>query len=362
MIASNWAVIWECIETHLPAYAVRAGWWAHATNKNTAPSQQRMESLRARTFLKPNLVSCIRILQNMTDIVGMSCKNGFGFNFSSVTFTLMVIWYGICFLGREVCAAGCNTTFTFKSIVILLLEIRLIQFGVLVCIIKFRCSAELVRQIHHLTDHLRKKNAGFVSFKHRRRNYIISSLFFIWVLSKVVQFNEMQHMEDEDEYREGWKFLRHFCVYMGSWPLTILNWQFLAWMQAYGHSMKISLDELRYAVIQWQKKPTDKHEIRIFESASQVRAILGFKEKILRVYGPSILFLQLRASLWVVLNAYAYYRTHGSLKLIFLTSMFVYNVIMAFLPHWIGEEISSEVRQWQGRDSISPTGAIDCVI
>lgn len=122
-----------------------------------------MESLKQKSFSLPNIVTCIKILQYPTRILGMGCDaNRFEFNYDSVVFTMMVIWFGGCYLGRELCIAGCNTGITYKNIVILLSGIRLIQLGMLACIIKFRCSNEVLKQIHLLSNLLGEKNTEFL--------------------------------------------------------------------------------------------------------------------------------------------------------------------------------------------------------
>lgn len=135
----------------------------------------------------------------------------------------------------------------------------------------------------------------------------------------------MADTDDRRLYRNELYYLSYPCTYVGTWPLTILNWQFLVWMQAYSCSLKISLEQLRCAIIKWQEAPSNKCEIQIYESASRVKPILKFKHKILHVYGPSILFCHLRTSLWILLNAYWYSLIRSRLMLVFLIFEFVYN-------------------------------------
>lgn len=241
----------------------------------------------------------------MTAIFGMGCsKNGFGFNRHSVAFTAVMIWFGGCFFGRELCSAGCDTTLTYKRLVILLLGIRLVQLGILACIIKFRCSNELLKQIHHLSNRLDEKNAGSISAKYRRRNFIFILLFSACILIKVLQLVDINSRVDEYDLKSF--FLKYTCTYASTWPVMILNWQFLVWMQVFSGTLSISVDELQSSMIKWQKDPSSKYELQIFESVTQVKSVLEFKKKILNVYGPSIIICQLRACLWIVLNAYIY--------------------------------------------------------
>lgn len=300
--------------------------------------------LQKSISVKPNLFTGIYVLQHVSRIFGIHYfKNGWGFNYESVIFTLMLIWFGGCSFGTGFYWIGCNENPSSKNTIIILFGIRLVQVGLFVCIIKFRCCREDMKQIIHLSHRLNEKNADFISFKYHRRNYVMCTLFFLWIASKLAQFNDLRAREKYRVWSTHCQLFKYGCTYMTTWPLSILSWQFLVWMQVFSCSLKISVDELRCAIIKSQEIPCTKHELQIFESVSQVRTILKFKEKILHVYGPTILFGQLRASVWIILNAHWDTYRYNRRRLTFLLSMFTFNVVFSFLPYWVGQEVASEV-------------------
>lgn len=300
-----------------------------------------IDLLRNKIHAKPDIFSCIKILQHASRLFGINYhKNGFGFNLDSLVFAAMVIWYSGCFFGIKLCWAECDRQIIDKRLLIMMCGVRTMQLGSLICVIKFCCSNVQLNQLLYFGDWHGEQTANFKSFKYHRRNFVIITIFSAWLLCKLVQLMEIV---------EGTKWNRDLsvyyeaCTYMNSWPLMMLSWQFLVWMQIFSRAWKISLDKLHAVISNLREIPVMRHEAQITESITRVRLVLEFKEKILRIYGLSIIFNQLRASKWIIMSTFWYNYEKDHLKLIFLNWMLLMNVTICFLPHWVGQEISSEV-------------------
>lgn len=294
-------------------------------------------------LIKPNIFIFIKILQLMGRIFGMSCnyKNRFWFYVDSVLFAMALIWFGGCTFLTELCWPGCHVKFPNQKMIPLIFIVRLTQLGTPICIILYRCSNLRMNQIFHLNHWLKEKNAGFVSFKYTRRNFVMTATIIGWLVNKVIQRRDIQNSNKPSNET----YLKFTCVSTSMWPLMILSWQFLAWMQVLNRALKISADQLKRAIIKsLQRNPRANYEKQITESVSQVKAVLNFKMNILHIYGVSIVFSQLKAIIWIMSNAVWFYFSYDTPSIvIYLGSVLLFNIPMCYLPHWAGQDISSEV-------------------
>lgn len=295
-------------------------------------------------LMKSNIFLYTKILQLMGRICGIggSYRSKFWIQFDSVLFAMALIWFGSCTFLTEFCWPGCNGEFPNRKMIALLFIIQLIQFGAPICVVQYRCSNRYVHQIFHFYNRLGEKNARLVSFKYTRRNFVLIVAFLGWMVSKVIQIYDVKNMGKYNRRRYYWRFT---CVSTSMWPLMILSWQFLAWMQVFNCALRISTDELKEAIIKSsQGNPGTNHELQIIESVFQVKAVLRFKMKILRVYGLSIVFSQFKSITWIMSNAFWFLIIFDTFsKVMFLGTMLLINIPLSYLPHWVGQEISSEV-------------------
>lgn len=301
-----------------------------------------MEVSKNKTYQIPNIFWWMRILQYTSRLFGVNfSKHGFGLNVDSLFMVVAFIWYSGCFLGMKLCRGECSQKATNKNLVVIMSGLRIVHFGLLVCIVKVGFSSRQVERMLHLNNQSKENIHGYISFKYHRRTFVIVTLFLAWILGKVIQLKDSAIDARENEKLLG--TLNYACAYSLSCPLMILNWQFLMWMQVFSHASTLSFNRLKRAVISSQEIPIMKHKLQMIESISRIKVVLELKEQILDIYGLSVVFGQIRASLWIVLNAYWYSNKSRNAWITFLVCMLVLNIFTSFLPHWVGQEISSEV-------------------
>lgn len=271
-----------------------------------------------------------------------SNNNGYGFNLNSLVTAVVLVWFGECFLVQNQCWSEHFTNAANKKMLIFLSGIRLVLFSLIVCIVKFSLSHAQVNRMLHLGHRLGNRNAEIESFRYRRRNYVIIGLFLAWMLTKVFHLRDREDTQQHD----GTYFFERSCSFFNSWPFILFSLQFLVWMQIFSRALKISTNKLRRAIINSQQPTPNERRSQVIESIVRVKFVLELKEKILHVYGFSVVVGQLRASVWIILNAYWYPYRHNSWRTL-LDSIFMLNFPIAFLPHWFGQEISSEVSSSQ---------------
>lgn len=315
----------------------------HANSSITAKMRRYMELLKNLTFPKPTIFSCMRILQHIGRPHGISYyQTRFGFNLDTLFFTVSVIWQSLCYLGiLNLCISHCNREIIDKRFVMIILGIRLMQLGLMICIIKFRFSNKQVLQMLQLSYRLSEKNvAGIISFRYHRRNFVIITLLLLFALSKIIQWKEK--IESMIENANMSNLVADSCSFVTTWPLLILTWQFFVWMQLFSRALEASFDELRYDIISAQDW-LPLNEMKIIESISRVKVVLQLKKKILCVFGLTVVYSQLCTCIWVILHVYWYTYAEMLLNPVLLGLRFTLNVMISFTPHWIGQEISLEV-------------------
>lgn len=301
-----------------------------------------MELLKNITDPKPNVFGCMKMLQYVSKLLGISyISNDLGCNLDSLIFAAVVMWYSMCSSGIMACMTTCGLQMkiTNRKTLVLITAARFIPIGLILCIVKFKFSAAQIKQMLRLNDWVGEKNASFKSSKYYRRNLVITSLFIMWIMSKAMQLINI--IRNRNTVKT--EIVNTACTFMSSWPLMIFNWQLLFWMQVFSNALEMSSDKLQRQIINLPKTSNAKLQIEIKESISEVKDVLRLKEKIQNVYGLSIAFLQLQSTIWIIIIAYwNTYQKFGS-QLIYLCSVFMLNIIISFLPHWVAQEISSEV-------------------
>lgn len=285
----------------------------------------------------------MRILQLVGRIFGISNSKEFGLNFDSFMYVVGLIWFGGCAIGVHSYGVQCTSKKPDMRVIILTSGSRLIHLGMLITLIRFRFTNMRANQILCKSSQLGEINSEFILLGYRRRNFVIITVTLMWTLSKIMQ---MQSRKDDGEPNcKELYYCKVGCTVTNKWPLMILSGQFLVWMQIFSRTFLISSNELRFAIIRSrQAPPATAHEAQITKYMYRLKTVLNFKETILHVYGFSIVINQLQSILWIILNAYWYssYQGHYS-ELVYFTLMVLFNMPMSFLPHWAGQEISSEV-------------------
>lgn len=268
-------------------------------------------------------------------------KNGFWFNLDSIVFAVAVIWFSGCCLATRNWPKY-NGQSSGKNMMVVMFSQQLLRLAPLICIIKFQLANRQVNKMLQFND---KQTTEFGSCKYSRRNLIVVTIYFlIYLLCKLVLLADVIKHFAHRSNTSRINCWRKTCLYADTWPIMILNWQFLVGMQVFNRALIISMKELERAVIiSMDPISNTNYQTLIIECIFRLKAVLEFRATILRVYGLSIVLSQFRAASWVIMNAYFFsYDEDNSMTIIYGGMMFI-NILLPFFPHLAGQEIFSRV-------------------